>query len=230
MSRHRTTAALALALFVGLGTGCADMTTTGVPEEGASEEAMATNPLAGTAWVLTSSTVADLPVDGTEITIEFDAEELGGQATVNSYVAGYTVAGDQIEIGEIGSTLMAGPDPLMAAESEYTALLGAVETFQLGDDLLTLEAGDGGFLGYEAPDSSEAGGGSETAIPAETTAVAESVVGMSLDDAQQAAEDAELTLRVVSTDGEAAAVTQDYRTDRINVEVVDDEVVAATVG
>ena len=55
--------------------------------------------------------------------------------------------------------------------------------------------------------------------------MAESLIGMSVADAEAAATDAGFAFRVTSTDGEPAAVTMDYRIDRINAEVEDDEVV-----
>ena len=61
-------------------------------------------------------------------------------------------------------------------------------------------------------------------------AVAESLIGMTVEDAQAAAEEAGFAFRVTSTDGEGAAVTMDYRTDRINAEVEDDEVVRVSLG
>jgi hypothetical protein len=49
-------------------------------------------------------------------------------------------------------------------------------------------------------------------------------------EAEKATTDAGYAFRVVSVDGEPKAVTMDYREDRINAEVEDDEVVRVTVG
>lgn len=57
-----------------------------------------------------------------------------------------------------------------------------------------------------------------------------SLVGLSLVDARTVAEANGFALRVVSRDGKRGMVTQDYRTDRINVSVVDDKVTKVSIG
>jgi hypothetical protein len=52
------------------------------------------------------------------------------------------------------------------------------------------------------------------------------IVGRSVDEAASVLEEAGLTLRVVIEDGEALAVTEDFSTSRVNVEVADGVVVA----
>jgi hypothetical protein len=59
---------------------------------------------------------------------------------------------------------------------------------------------------------------------------AESLIGLTDGQAEEATEEAGFTYRVVSIDGEPLAVTLDYRTDRVNVSLEDDVVVEATVG
>ena len=49
-------------------------------------------------------------------------------------------------------------------------------------------------------------------------------------DAQVAAGERGLTVRVVARDGEYFAVTKDYRTDRVNFVINDGVVVKATIG
>ncbi len=231
---HRPTVILAAALLAGLTCGCAQLTTTGVPYEegpGGDGGSEADNTLAGTAWVLQDSTLEGEAIDA-EVTIAFEEAALTGRAPVNSYFGGYSIEGELIEIGEIGVTLMAGPEPLMEAETMYLALLGSVQRFEVGEDLLLLEADDGEFLAYEplAETGAGAGHGGDFDIPAETTALAESLIGLTVQDAQAAATDAGLGFRVVSNDGEALLVTMDYRIDRVNVDVQDGEVVDARVG
>jgi hypothetical protein len=53
---------------------------------------------------------------------------------------------------------------------------------------------------------------------------------MTAQEAQAAVEAEGLTYRVLSEDGQENAVTADYRSDRINVEIEDGTVTAATVG
>jgi hypothetical protein len=53
---------------------------------------------------------------------------------------------------------------------------------------------------------------------------------MSVAEAEKATTDAGFTFRITSEDGKPNAVTMDYREDRINAEVEDDEVVRVTIG
>jgi heat shock protein HslJ len=63
-------------------------------------------------------------------TITFEAEQVGGQAPVNSWSAGYTATQEgSLELGPIAATLMAGPDAAMAAETAYLAALDAVDGY-----------------------------------------------------------------------------------------------------
>ncbi len=53
--------------------------------------------------------------------------------------------------------------------------------------------------------------------------------GIPVEQAEAMAEDQGLTVREVGRDGECFAVTEDYRTDRVNIEIVADMVVAAAI-
>lgn len=53
--------------------------------------------------------------------------------------------------------------------------------------------------------------------------------GISVDQANQLAEDEGLAVREVGRDGECFAVTDDLRDDRVNIEVVADMVIAAAI-
>ncbi len=231
----RTTAALAAALLLGSLAGCADYTTTGLPDgeaaENEAENAMEGEALAGTSWILTGSTLAEEEVQDAGITADFFEEQMSGSAPVNNYFAEYSVEGESIEIGPIGSTMMAGSPGLMAAENAYFELLGTVDSFELAADKLVLKAAGVDVLDYVP--ASQAGSSTDVQAGAGTqdiNVVAESLIGMSVADAEAAATDAGFAFRVTSTDGKPAAVTMDYRIDRINAEVEDDEVVRVTIG
>ena len=235
MRFHRTTAALAAALLLGSLAGCADYTTTGLPDgeaaENEAENAMEGEALAGTSWILTGSTLTEKEIPDAGITADFFEEQMSGSGPVNSYFADYTVEGESIEIGPIGSTMMAGSPGLMAAETAYFALLGKVDSYELAADKLVLKAAGVDVLDYVP--ASQAGSSTDVQAGAGTqdiNVVAESLIGMSVADAEAAATEAGFAFRVTSTDGKPAAVTMDYRTDRINAEVEDDEVVRVTIG
>jgi hypothetical protein len=59
---------------------------------------------------------------------------------------------------------------------------------------------------------------------------ADQFVGLSEPDAEQLAEQLDVVVRVRSRDGEPFMGTTDYRTDRVNVDIVDATVIAASVG
>jgi heat shock protein HslJ len=235
MRLHRTTTALAALLMVGSLGACAEYTTTGVPsgEEAVNEEVKMEegHPLEATSWALTESSLSSQDLGSLGITADFFKEQMSGQAPVNSYFADYTTEGETIEFGPIGQTMMAGDPTLMTAESAYFELLGSVTTFELTPEKLTLKAGAQEVLGYVPADQA----GSSTDVQGATggqdiNALAPTLVGLSVADAEKATTDAGLTLRVVSVDGEPKPVTMDYREDRINAEVEADKVVRVTVG
>jgi heat shock protein HslJ len=235
MRLHRTTTALAALLMVGSLGACADYTTTGVPsgEEAANEAVKMEegHPLESTSWALTESSLSSQDLGSLGITANFFKDQMSGQAPVNSYFVDYTTEGESIEFGAIGSTMMAGDPALMAAESAYFELLGTVTAFTLTPEKLTLKAGEQEVLGYVPAD--QAGSSTDVQSAAggdDINALAGTLVGMSVAEAEKATTDAGFTFRITSEDGKPNAVTMDYREDRINAEVEDDEVVRVTIG
>jgi heat shock protein HslJ len=109
-------------------------------------------------WLLESGTLngESIPmVDGHPITLVFDAdlEEAGGVSACNNYFGGYTLSGNQLTFGDLGSTMMAcTPDEVMDSESQYLAALGLVGRFNVSGERLTLE-GDGVELVFVADET-----------------------------------------------------------------------------
>ncbi len=64
----------------------------------------------------------------------------------------------------------------------------------------------------------------------ETREKAQDFVGMTLEEAEEAAKDAGLTLRVAEEDGCPKLLTKDLRTDRVNVVVENGKVTSVSVG
>lgn len=235
MRLHRTTTALAALLMVGSLGACAEYTTTGVPsgEEAANEAVKMEegHPLEATSWALTESSLSSQDLGSLGITADFFADQMSGQAPVNRYFTDYTTEGDSIEFGEIGSTMMAGDPALMTAESAYFELLGTVTAFTLTPEKLTLKAGAQEVLAYVPADQAGSSTDVQSAAGGEDiNALAGTLVGMSVAEAEKATTDAGFTFRITSVDGEPKPVTMDYREDRINAEVEDDEVVRVTIG
>ncbi len=81
-------------------------------------------------------------VSNTEITIEFKADEISGNAGCNTYFASYEVEGNSLTIGQIGSTMMACESEVNEQETQYLAALESVATYQIkGNTLELFDAG-----------------------------------------------------------------------------------------
>ncbi len=110
--------------------------------------------LEGPVWLLASYGDPDNPtpvLPETEITAQFGAEagKVTGSSGCNRYFGPYTVAGDSLTIGPLGSTMMACPDPQMQQEQAYQAALQAAETYTVSADTLDISGG-GKMLRYTA--------------------------------------------------------------------------------
>lgn len=233
MRRHAT--ALAVLLVVGSISGCAETLTTGAPAEkseltGVAESiAPQVDQLVGTQWQLTGSSVSSVDLAAFDITAEFESGTLSGQAPVNRYTAPYEVDGDEITIGPVASTKMAGEPEAMRAEGAFFALLSTVTGFEQTLEELVLLAEEAPVLVF-APAGAEDTEDPQAAEVARTEEVAATLVGLPADEAEAAASAAGLTYRVLAEDGAFNAVTSDFSATRINVEIEDGVVTAATVG
>jgi heat shock protein HslJ len=119
-------AAALLALLVAAlgGVGCGD-------EAGPSLE--------GTSWKLTGWSISSQDPNDFTITAEFKDGRIGGTSAVNQYGGPYTTGDDgSFSVGELASTMMAGPEPDMQAEASYMALLAAARKYEIDGDTLTL--------------------------------------------------------------------------------------------
>jgi heat shock protein HslJ len=129
-------AAVAAVLFC-LG-GCGD--------EGADGGADQTGPasLDGTEWSLVRWRESSLdPVDFT-ITATFADGRISGTSAVNTYGGSYTTGpGNDFSVGELASTMMAGPEADMEAEAAYLRLLQDAASFHVTETTLTLFGSDG---------------------------------------------------------------------------------------
>lgn len=123
----------------------------GVPTDGVTPTDTTENPsgdqdlLAGSEWRLISygpeGEMAEVP-DDMQVTIRFDADQLGGTAACNSYFGSYRVEGETLDVGAIGMTEM-WCEGLMELESTYLDMLGTVAQFSLTADELVLETANG---------------------------------------------------------------------------------------
>ena len=103
------------------------------------------NQLSGTSWKLISY-AGNKPLAGKDMTAEFDAREIQGSASCNSYFGTYNLKGDQISISGLGWTEMACMDPEGIMEQEQTVMKMLSESssfFIQGDSLqITTSAGE----------------------------------------------------------------------------------------
>ena len=106
--------------------------------------------LEGVDWTLVESSMSSVDLGAAGITANFDGEKVYGFSGVNQYGGPYTAKDDgTLEIGELASTMMAGPEPLMKAEQAYLELLKGCDGYQVEGDTLTLLSGESESLVYE---------------------------------------------------------------------------------
>ncbi len=73
------------------------------------------------------------------ITAEFKEGRIGGTSAVNQYGCPYTTGDDgSFSVGELASTMMAGPEPDMRAEQTYLLLPAEANRFAVDGTTLTL--------------------------------------------------------------------------------------------
>jgi heat shock protein HslJ len=95
--------------------------------------------LEGTSWRLTGWTLSSLDPSGFTITAAFADGKISGKSAVNNYNGPFTEGpGNAFSVGELISTMMAGPEPDMRAEQAYLTLLAQAKSYVLKDGGLTL--------------------------------------------------------------------------------------------
>jgi heat shock protein HslJ len=126
--------------------------------------------LPGTGWQLSSYSYHEAVVSGTEvstITLVFnDPGNLNGFGGVNSYFGSYNLNGNAISIGPIGSTKMAGPQPLMELETKYFNLLESATGVSITSNSLSLTDNNGKTLLTFVPENTKPEGRYTTFLPA----------------------------------------------------------------
>ncbi len=101
--------------------------------------ALAADRLAGSEWGMEGK---DKPY------IQFGSDgRVSGNSGCNRFTGGYEAAEDgSIKIGPLAATRMACPEPEMAAEAKFLAMLDAVRRFERDGIRLSLSGEDGGVL------------------------------------------------------------------------------------
>lgn len=105
--------------------------------------------LAGTSWTLSALDGAGPAEGGRPATLEFNSEGgLAGSTGCNRFFGGYSVDGAALTVGQMGSTRMACPEPLMAQEMVFLEILGAAVEYAVDGDTLTVTAADGRTIAF----------------------------------------------------------------------------------
>ena len=99
------------------------------------------------AWTLNSQNPADFM-----ITAQFADGTISGSSGVNTYSGPVRLGpGAGFSAGPLASTMMAGPEPAMRAESAYVTLLGQAKSFKMTAGTLTLyDSGGSESLVFDA--------------------------------------------------------------------------------
>lgn len=110
--------------------------------------------LNGTSWTLSSVNIDGTmvaPIAGSQPTLEFKDGQLGGRGSCNNFFGGFTVEGERLTVGKLGSTLMACPEELMRQERAYMQALQAAATHRVaGNELHILNAAGETVLTFTA--------------------------------------------------------------------------------
>lgn len=117
-----------------------------VEETAVSMDDSMSNELIGTQWVVVSYN-DQAPINGTDLTLNFEADGLNGSSGCNNYFGSYTIEETKLTISEVGSTLMACMDgALMTQESDFLGLLQAAEAYTLAAGQLTIHTTGGDLV------------------------------------------------------------------------------------
>jgi heat shock protein HslJ len=101
--------------------------------------------LDGTSWILVAID-GEAVIPGSEITMKFEDGQIGGSAGVNGYFASYEADGASLTFGPAGSTMMMGPEDLMAQEMSFLSALGSAGSFSVDGEALEILSEGGNLL------------------------------------------------------------------------------------
>jgi heat shock protein HslJ len=128
--------AVAAATVAGCGGGSADQDGGGATTAQPSLE--------GTSWELAGWSISSQDPRDFTITAAFKDGRIGGTSAVNQYGGPFTAGGDgSFSVGELVSTMMAGPEPDMRAEQNYLKLLAGAKGYGVSGKTLTLSDAQG---------------------------------------------------------------------------------------
>ncbi len=98
---------------------------------------MASDPISGTNWKLLSWGNEKSPqtvLDQTEISLNFQEDQISGSSGCNRYFASYTLEDEQLKFGVAGRTQMACPEEIMKQEDQFLSALQASQTYTINSE------------------------------------------------------------------------------------------------
>jgi heat shock protein HslJ len=107
--------------------------------------------LEGSAWILTAID-NDTAIIGNPPTLEFEGNQVVGNASCNTFSGSYQVKGETISFGPLARTEMycMEPEGVMDQEQTYLEILGAAQRFELIENVLTIYSDSGEMLTFQA--------------------------------------------------------------------------------
>ena len=145
MHKLRTSIASLAAVVLAAGLAAGAVAT----DEPSEDEIVGVYSIEGMTWLLTGQVIDGEMVavpDRAVISLRLEDGDAGGDGGCNGYFTSYELDGFELTFGEIGSTLMACPPPLMEGEQAYFENLGKVAAYQSGGIQMALLDADGEFL------------------------------------------------------------------------------------
>lgn len=79
---------------------------------------------------------------GNAPTMQFDADQASGFTGVNRWFAPYTHIGSDLCFGQVGMTMMAGPEDLMEQEQEFLDVLNRSDSYAIAGETLEIREGE----------------------------------------------------------------------------------------
>ena len=104
-------------------------------------------------WTVTAID-GQAPVADSEPSLSFGEDaQVSGNASCNRFFGGYTLTGEGLSFGEMGTSMMMCGDPVMAQERAMLEILEGTIGFSVADNgLLTLSTADGRTIAAGRPD------------------------------------------------------------------------------
>ena len=88
-------------------------------------------------YVSTSGSMTEV-IPSSQSNVMFSEGDVSGSGGVNNFNGTYEVDGDDLTVGPLATTLMAGTPELMAQETGFLSALGQVASYEASEDELTM--------------------------------------------------------------------------------------------